>query len=69
MPIRLPRKHGTSCEAGRQARESPNGPALIPFAESRYFGNNTLLTTWMTPFDWLTSAIVTRASPPDSSMM
>jgi len=28
---------------------------------------NTLLTTWITPFDWFTSAWVTRATPPDSS--
>jgi len=30
------------------------------------YGISTLLTTWMTPFDALTSAVVTRAPPTDT---
>ncbi len=38
-------------------------------AKRLYRGSRTLLTTWMTPFDWLTSPIVTFEALPDSSMM
>ena len=31
-------------------------------------GNRTLSTTWITPFDWITSTIVTAAVPPDSTI-
>jgi hypothetical protein len=32
------------------------------------FGRRTLSMTWMTPFDWSTSAMVTVATPPFSSV-
>ncbi|TPN44786.1 hypothetical protein FJ976_25380 [Mesorhizobium sp. B1-1-9] len=65
FPINMAPRH----EVGAAGPRKPQRTCLIPFAGSRYFGNSTLLTTSMTPFDWLTSAIVTLASPPDSSMM
>ena len=37
-------------------------------ARFAYFGINTLSITWITPFDWYTSAMVTLAMPPFSSV-
>lgn len=34
----------------------------------RYFGSSTASTTWITPFDCVTSAMVTLATPPFSSV-
>src|SRR5450631_1460160 len=52
---------------GTQTRARPAGRARAG-GESCYFGSSTLSTTWITPFDWTTSGIVTWAMPPDSSL-
>ena len=52
------RLHLLSTEADRRALSAGSG---------YIFGISTLSTTWITPFDWLTSAIVTFATLPASS--
>ena len=37
-------------------------------AADQAFGSSTLSMTWITPFDWSTSAMVTVATPPVSSV-
>lgn len=53
-----PAPTGGHAGTGRKARSAKAG---------RHLGTSTPLTTWMTPFDWSTSAMVTRAALPDSS--
>src|SRR5688572_24163864 len=56
LPCCLQRGSGTMRQHG-----GGGGAAPCPVVLQSYFGSKTLLTTWMTPFDWLTSAIETLA--------
>ena len=49
--------------AQRLGRRAPNRRAASGFRR----GTSTLSTTWITPFDWFTSLMVTRPALPDSS--
>ncbi len=51
---------------GRDRAKKKPGPALLP--QYYIFGKRTLSITWITPFDCSTSAIVTLATPPVSSV-
>ena len=48
---------------------APRGQRRAAGRWGLYFGSSTLSTTWITPFDWITSAMVTLAVPPDSSLI
>jgi len=67
------RRDDTVGETRRRAKEQ--GPArgkrapVIAAVGRTYFGSRTLLTTWMTPFDWLTSVMVMRPMSPLSETM
>ena len=63
-PQGLPELEKRPAEADRPRLPGPNPRPGKIFIMTHIFIIKTLSTTWMTPFDWLTSAMVIFAAPP-----
>ena len=79
--IAMPRGERFTTANAREARSALDGSlelslagirilaAEIGHALAQLAGSSTVLTTWMTPLDWLTSGMVTRDWSPLASTM